>query len=177
MKAQLQELLTSYGPVDMLWFDGQWEGTWTDERGRDLYCYVRALQPSIIINNRVAGGRRLRHDRSQGPLATTAPPSRKSRPPASRPRLGNLHDDEPELGIQPGGQELQVGEKLVRNLVDIASKGGNFLLNVGPTAEGEFPAGAWSACSSIGDVDAANGERSTARRPARFRRCRGGARR
>ena len=58
MKAQLKELLTDYGPIGVLWFDGEWEGTWTNERGRDLYDYVRALQPSIIINNRVgrAGG-------------------------------------------------------------------------------------------------------------------------
>ena len=46
MKAQLKELLTNYGPVGVLWFDGQWEGTWTAARGRDLYDYVRGLQPS-----------------------------------------------------------------------------------------------------------------------------------
>jgi len=56
MKGQLRELLTTYGPVGVLWFDGQWEGTWTAPRGRDLYDYVRGLQPSIIVNNRVGGG-------------------------------------------------------------------------------------------------------------------------
>ena len=53
MKGQLKELLTSYGPIGILWFDGEWESTWTHERGVDLYNYVRGLQPNIIINNRV----------------------------------------------------------------------------------------------------------------------------
>ncbi|HTI97443.1 MAG TPA: alpha-L-fucosidase, partial [Dongiaceae bacterium] len=53
MKGQLKELLTHYGPIGTLWFDGCWEPTWTRERGRDLYRYLRTLQPSLIINNRV----------------------------------------------------------------------------------------------------------------------------
>ena len=57
MKRQLKELTTNYGPIGVLWFDGEWENTWNDTRGRDLYAYVRSLQPSIIINNRVGAGR------------------------------------------------------------------------------------------------------------------------
>ena len=75
MKAQLKELLTSYGPIGVLWFDGQWEGTWTNERGRDLYDYVRALQPSIIINNRVGTRRRrLRPRPEPGPAGDFGTP-------------------------------------------------------------------------------------------------------
>jgi hypothetical protein len=58
MKAQLKELLEGYGPLGVLWFDGEWEKSWTHERGKDLYDYVRSLQPSIIVNNRVDKGRR-----------------------------------------------------------------------------------------------------------------------
>ncbi len=57
MKAQLRELLTGYGDVGVLWFDGEWENTWTEARGRDLYDYVRSLQPRIIVNNRVGASR------------------------------------------------------------------------------------------------------------------------
>src|SRR5207249_1509739 len=57
MKGQLKELLSSYGPIGVLWFDGEWENTWTQERGQDLYKYVRSLQPKIIINNRVGKAR------------------------------------------------------------------------------------------------------------------------
>ena len=53
MKDQLRELLTNYGPIDVLWFDGNWEPTWTDERGKDLCEFIHGIQPDIIINNRV----------------------------------------------------------------------------------------------------------------------------
>jgi len=49
-------------------------------------------------------------------------------------------------------------QTLIRNLIDIASKGGNFLLNVGPTAEGEFPAESVEILSKIGDWMRINGE-------------------
>ena len=76
MKGQLKELLTQYGPIGILWFDGQWIPQWTPERGRDLYQYVRTLQPDIIINNRVA--------RAAAPTAITIRPSSPS--PPVRPR-------------------------------------------------------------------------------------------
>ncbi len=58
MKGQLKELVTRYGDIGILWFDGEWEKTWTHERGKDLYDYVRSLQDDIIINNRVDKGRK-----------------------------------------------------------------------------------------------------------------------
>ncbi len=80
MKPQLAELLTNYGPIGVLWFDGEWVKDWTEPQGKALYAYVRSLQPTILINNRVgkgrqgmeglsksAGGRgRLRHARAAG---------------------------------------------------------------------------------------------------------------
>ena len=53
LKGQLRELLSNYGPISILWFDGEWEDTWTQPLGKDLYAYCRSLQPQIIINNRV----------------------------------------------------------------------------------------------------------------------------
>ena len=49
--------MTNYGPLGILWFDGEWENTWTHDRGKDLYAYVRGLQPDIIVNNRVGKNR------------------------------------------------------------------------------------------------------------------------
>ena len=57
LKEQLRELLTGYGRIGILWFDGEWESPWNEARGRDLYQFFRGLQPDIIINNRVGNGR------------------------------------------------------------------------------------------------------------------------
>ena len=58
MKAELKELLTRYGALRSMWFDGQWESPWTPAiKEVDLYNYVRSLQPNIIINNRVGKAR------------------------------------------------------------------------------------------------------------------------
>jgi len=53
MKTHLTELLTHYGPVGCIWFDGDWEGSWTHEYGRDLYAFVRGIQPAVLVDNRV----------------------------------------------------------------------------------------------------------------------------
>lgn len=55
MRAQLRELLTGYGRIDVLWFDGQWEPTWTHPLAADLARFCRSLQPAVLINNRIDG--------------------------------------------------------------------------------------------------------------------------
>jgi len=57
MKGQLQELIENYGPVGIVWFDGDWEPQWKREHGTAIYNHVKSLQPDIIINNRVGKGR------------------------------------------------------------------------------------------------------------------------
>lgn len=52
LKGQFDELITAYHP-DILWFDGEWEPAWKQERGVDLYNCLRAKDPALIINNRV----------------------------------------------------------------------------------------------------------------------------
>lgn len=56
MKAQLKELITRYHPA-ILWFDGHWESPWTQERGVGVWNYLRALDPQLIINNRIGDKR------------------------------------------------------------------------------------------------------------------------
>ena len=152
MKAQLKELLTGYGPIGILWFDGQWEGTWTNERGRDLYDYVRSLQPSIIINNRVgrAGGS-FGLDASQGQLGDYGTPEQEI-PATGVPGLDweTCMTMNRNWGYNRADKDFKPPTELIRNLVDIASKGGNFLLNVGPTADGEFPPESVDRLKAIG---------------------------
>jgi alpha-L-fucosidase len=56
LKAQLTELITGYGPLGVLWFDGEWEKAWTHQHALDLNAYLRRLQPTLIINNRIDKG-------------------------------------------------------------------------------------------------------------------------
>jgi alpha-L-fucosidase len=56
MYPQLKELLTNYGDIGVLWFDGEWIDEWTEEQGKELYRYVRSIQPDLIVNNRVGKG-------------------------------------------------------------------------------------------------------------------------
>jgi alpha-L-fucosidase len=148
MKGQLKELLTGYGPVGVLWFDGQWEGTWTAARGRDLYDFVRRLQPSIIVNNRVGEGVGDFGTPEQEIPATGLPGS-------SWETCMTMNRN---WGFNRADKDFKSTETLVRNLVDIASKGGNFLLNVGPTADGEFPGESVERLRQIGEFMRAAGE-------------------
>ena len=111
MKGQLKELVTNYGPLGILWFDGEWEDTWTHERGKDLYAYVP--QPAARHHRQQPRGqepaghggpeqgrrdrRRLRHARAGD-----------SRRRPARRRLGIVHDDERPLGLQQERPELEV---------------------------------------------------------------------
>ncbi|MEI6899007.1 MAG: hypothetical protein WCL00_03955 [Bacteroidota bacterium] len=48
----MKEIVTCYDPY-MLWFDGQWESSWTDAMGVDLYTYLKDLKKELILNNRL----------------------------------------------------------------------------------------------------------------------------
>ncbi|MBL8761676.1 MAG: alpha-L-fucosidase [Phycisphaerae bacterium] len=159
MKSQLKELLTNYGPIGVLWFDGQWEGTWTNERGYDLQKYVRELQPDIIINSRVGrsgGAYGLEADRAErlGDYGTPEQFIPETAPtfPWETCMTMNGH-----WGYNAADKNFKSADDLVRKLVDIASKGGNFLLNVGPTAEGAIPAESVERLRAVGRWTFVNG--------------------
>ncbi len=139
MKAQLKELLTNYGDIGVLWFDGEWEDAWTHERGLDLYAYCRSLQPSVIINNRVDKGRAgmagmTRDAKYAGDFGT--PEDRV--PPQGLPGVDweACMTMNGTWGYSKRDDQWKAPENLLREFIDIVSKGGNLLLNVGPTAEG-----------------------------------------
>ena len=142
LKAQLKELLTGYGPLGILWFDGEWESPWTHQLGLDLYHYVRSFQPEIIINNRVGKGRAGMGGMDQGQgVGDYGTPEQEIPPTGFGPGVDwescmtmNNH-----WGYNRHDQNWKSTSVLVRNLIDCASKGGNYLLNVGPTGEGLFP--------------------------------------
>ena len=161
-RAELKELLTRYGPIGLLWFDGQWEAPWTPERGTDLYNYVRSLQPNIIVNNRVgkpaatSGGGNAQTGRvgDYGTPEQTIPPTGFG-PGVDWESCMTMND---HWGYNKSDRNWKSSQTLVRNLIDCASKGGNYLLNVGPTSEGLFPDASLQRLKEIGGWMQVNSE-------------------
>lgn len=52
-KPHMKELLTHYGKVGCVWFDGHWDPAWTHENGKEMYAYMRRLQPGTLLGNRI----------------------------------------------------------------------------------------------------------------------------
>jgi len=161
MKDQLKELVEKYGDIGVLWFDGEWEGTWTNEYGKDLYNYVRNLSPDIIINNRVDVGRSgMAGLTREGEYAGDFGTPEQEIPSTGLPNVDwetcmtmNNH-----WGYNKNDTNWKSTEDLIQKLADIASKGGNFLLNIGPTAEGLFPDESIERLREIGDWMSVNSD-------------------
>jgi len=161
LKPQIAELIANYGPLGVLWFDGEWIKDWTEPKGKDMYAYIRGLQPSIIINNRVGKGRQGMEglSKSSEDAGDFGTPEQQI-PPTGLPGVDwetcmTINDT---WGFKAYDENWKSTEELVRNLADIASKGGNFLLNVGPTPEGLFPRPIERRLEEIGNWMAVNSE-------------------
>jgi alpha-L-fucosidase len=146
VKPQLRELLTGYGPLGVFWFDTPF--TISREQSEELYNLVRALQPGCIMNSRLGNG--LGDYQSAGDNKI--------------PGRGVLRDWETPAtinrtwGYKSFDHDWKPAQTLLHNLIDIAGKGGNYLLNVGPTAEGEIPAPSVERLEEVGRWLEVNGE-------------------
>jgi alpha-L-fucosidase len=142
---QIRELLTGYGPVGVLWFDTP--ELISPAESRELRDLVRKLQPDCLVNDRV--GNKL------GDFATAEqkiPDALNPAPWESCVTLGR------NWGYNRYDDAWKNPETLVRLLTDTVAKGGNFLLNVGPRPEGDFPPEALERLAAIGRWLAVNGE-------------------
>ena len=166
MKAQLRELIQDYGPLGVLWFDGEWVAEWTPEQGAQLYAELRRLQPDLIINNRIGKNRRMPGAGGVGDFDT---------PEQYIPGTGLPFDWESCMtmndtwGFKLHDHNWKSTETLIRMLADTASKGGNFLLNIGPTAEGLIPEPSVERLRAMGAWLRRNGEAIYATGPSPFR--------
>jgi alpha-L-fucosidase len=161
LKPQLAELLTNYGPIGVLWFDGEWVKDWTEPKGKALYAYVRSLQPTIILNNRVGKGRKGMEGVSISPeYAGDFDTPEQQVPATGLPGVDwetcmTMNDT---WGYKSYDDHWKSTEELIHTLVDVASKGGNFLLNVGPMPEGLIPEASVERLKEMGKWMAVNGE-------------------
>src|SRR3954466_14751347 len=122
---QVREILTKYGPIAVLWWDTPDNPPFMMTRERaDLLAPLLKLQPGIITNNRLGGGY----------MGDTETPENRV-PATGYPRDWELCMTMNDTwGFKSYDTNWKSGEQLIRQLVDTASKGGNLLLNVGPTS-------------------------------------------
>ncbi len=161
MFAQLKELLTNYGDIGILWFDGEWEGTWNHDWGKKTDDFVRSLQPRIIVNNRVDSGRAgmegfTADEHARGDYGTpeqTIPPN--GMPGKDWETCMTMNDT---WGYKASDHHWKDARTMIRMLCDIASKGGNFLLNVGPKGDGTIPQESVDRLKRMGEWMRVNGE-------------------
>jgi alpha-L-fucosidase len=145
---QVKELLTNYGKVSVLWWDTP--TNMTKEAALTLQSLL-SLQPSIITNDR------LKRPDFPGDIKT---------PEQKIPGLQELDSTDWETcmtmngtwGYRTSDTNWKSAQTLIRNLCDIASKGGNYLLNVGPKADGSFPEASVRLLGEIGNWMKVNGE-------------------
>jgi alpha-L-fucosidase len=161
MKAQLKELLDTCDP-EVLWFDGEWPAWYEEQDGREVYAYLRKLKPNLIINNRVGKGRKGMEGLNKGDqdyVGDFGTPEQQI-PATGLPGVDweSCMTMNHTWGFKSYDHDWKSTETLIRNIVDIASKGGNYLLNVGPTAEGLIPGPSVERLRGIGQWMKANGE-------------------
>jgi len=151
VKPHLRELLTNYGPVAVIWFD---IGTPTPELSRELKKFVRELQPETIINGRIGGDARwARGLGDYREMRDNQIPDQKIEDDWETP--ATINDT---WGYKSYDHNWKSAGNLIQRLVDIVSKGGNYLLNVGPTAEGEIPEACVQILKDVGRWLKVNGE-------------------
>jgi alpha-L-fucosidase len=155
MKPQLRELITQYPQIDILWFDGESIADWSAARGNEMYDFLRALKPDLVINNRVGPKR----PEGRGGLGDFGTPQQEV-PPQGLPGVDweTCMTMNGTWGFKSYDDDWKDTRTLLRTLIDAASKGGNFLLNVGPTEEGTLPEPISSRLAEMGAWMHVNGE-------------------
>lgn len=159
LHAQVRELLSEFGPIDVLWFDysypppqGVDPSDFTRGKGRlawrsaELVRMIRELQPRCMITDRL--------DLNDQPVDFKTPEQTQPRKwvevNGQRVVWEACQTFSGSWGYHRDESSWRDADELIRTLIDCVSKGGNLLLNVGPTGRGEFDARALDRLSAIG---------------------------
>ena len=167
---QIEELMTGYGPMDILWLDGGWvrpyprpdpslKGLLKQPFNQDIDMpriagMARSHQPGLIIVDRTVTGK---YENYRTPEQEV--------PEKPLPYAWETCMTMGDSWSYVPNDRYKSTNRLIHLLVDIVSKGGNFLLNIGPNAEGELPAGSLARLKEIGDWMAVNSEAIYKTRP------------
>ncbi len=145
---QLKEILTNYGKIDILWFDMP-RRTITKPRADRIMQAVLACNPDILVNNRLGGGY---HGDTETPEQFIPPTGFPGRDWETCMTMNDT------WGYKKNDHAWKSAQSMVRMLCDISSKGGNYLLNVGPNELGEIPAPSLERLKEVGAWTKVNGE-------------------
>lgn len=153
VKPQVRELLTNYGPICLVWFDTPKRITAAESES--LVQLVHELQPDCLVNGRIGNDLGDYAETGDNAIPTRAVDADWEVPATINDTWGfKTHDD-----------HWKTETDLIQKLVDIASKGGNYLLNVGPTAAGVIPEPSAERLRAVGAWLQQNGESVYGTRP------------
>ncbi|HOD84193.1 MAG: Alpha-L-fucosidase [Planctomycetes bacterium ADurb.Bin126] len=145
---QIEELVTGYGPIDILWLDGgQVRPPKQDIRMDELAAMARQHQPNLIIVDRTVGGK---YENYRTP-EQQVPPKPLPYVWESCLTMGDQWSYKPD-------DKYKSTHRLIHLLVEVVSKGGNLILNVGPDPDGQLPPTALERMREIGEWLKVNGE-------------------
>ncbi|WP_346236455.1 alpha-L-fucosidase [Niabella insulamsoli] len=153
MLPQLKDLVTRYQP-EIIWPDGEWDQSDTTWRSREFLAWLYNESPvknTVVTNDRWGGGR------SHGGFNTTEYGSGKAsleRPWEECRGIGESFGYNRNEALE----QYQTSEQLIKMLIDIVSRGGNLLLNIGPAADGTIPVIMQQRLKDMGDWLKINGE-------------------
>jgi len=146
---QMMELVTRYGPIDILWLDG---GQVNPENGQDirlseLMAKARAHRPGLLVADRTVGGENENYITPEQSIPDTLIPV----PWESCVTIGTGFSFRYE-------DEYKSPRTLVNMLCDVVCRGGNLALNIGPQPDGRLPIGAMRSARGMGQWLKVNGE-------------------
>ena len=146
VKPQVKELLTEYGPIGIIWFDTP--KIITAEQSEQLYDLVHATQKNTLVNGRVGNGYGdyICYGDNDLPAAVIEQPWE---------TIGTMNDT---WGYSTHDSNWKSTKQLLQLLTQIVSKGGNYVLNIGPTGEGTIPDDYKKRLREIGSWLKVNGE-------------------
>ena len=143
---EAKQLLTEYGPISIFWWDTPRE---MSKEALDLLYSTRELQPGLITNDRLGEGYPGDHQTFERNIPSQGP---------DHPDWEVCMPISGSWGFKRGDINFKSATTLIRNLADIASKGGNYLLNVSPTGDGTLLLQTVDRLHTVGAWMKVNGE-------------------
>ena len=149
-KPQVEEILTQYGDLALIWFDIG--STLTEDQAFDLYSLVRRHQPGCLVNSRIGGGSRQGTNKRMVCDYTSSGDNEIPTDDKGAMLYESCATLNDSWGYKPTDQNWKSAEKVRATREHLKALGANYLLNVGPDALGRIPAPAAQILREAGDA-------------------------